>query len=186
MTVLALVSEKGGGGKTTVAVHLAAEWHRQGLQVLLADCDPQESASTWADLAESLGHPAPPVVSLGDSPGKQVRDLAPKYDVVLLDTPGHRSDRMARALAVADLVVVPVRSGQQDLWSLARTVEAVKLANNTRYGLAASIWTENINLALDLAPKIKAGVIWINCSNVFDAAAGFGGYRESGFGREGG
>ena len=64
--------------------------------------------------------------------------------------------------------------------------EAVKLANNTRYGLAASIWTENINLALDLAPKIKAGTVWINCTNIFDAASGFGGYRESGFGREGG
>ena len=64
--------------------------------------------------------------------------------------------------------------------------EAVKLANNTRYGLACSIWTENINLALDIAPQIKAGVAWINCTNVFDAAAGFGGYRESGFGREGG
>ena len=64
--------------------------------------------------------------------------------------------------------------------------ESVALANNTRYGLAASIWTENINLALDVAPKIKAGTVWINCTNVFDAASGFGGYRESGFGREGG
>jgi len=64
--------------------------------------------------------------------------------------------------------------------------ESVELANDTRYGLAASIWTENINLALDVAPKVKAGTVWINCTNVFDAAAGFGGYRESGFGREGG
>jgi aldehyde dehydrogenase (NAD+) len=64
--------------------------------------------------------------------------------------------------------------------------EAVSLANNSRYGLAASVWTENINLALDIAPKLKAGSVWVNCSNVFDAAAGFGGYRESGFGREGG
>ncbi len=64
--------------------------------------------------------------------------------------------------------------------------EAVKLANNTVYGLAASIWTENINLALDIAPQIKAGTVWVNCTNVFDAASGFGGYRESGFGREGG
>jgi len=64
--------------------------------------------------------------------------------------------------------------------------EAVSLANNSRYGLAASVWTENINLALDVAPKIKAGAVWINCTNMFDAAAGFGGYRESGFGREGG
>lgn len=64
--------------------------------------------------------------------------------------------------------------------------EAVDLANNTRYGLAASIWTENINLALDIAPKVKAGVVWVNATNLFDAAAGFGGVRESGFGREGG
>jgi aldehyde dehydrogenase (NAD+) len=64
--------------------------------------------------------------------------------------------------------------------------EAVELANNTPYGLAASVWTENINLALDVAPKLKAGVVWVNCTNMFDAASGFGGYRESGFGREGG
>src|SRR6185295_8601935 len=64
--------------------------------------------------------------------------------------------------------------------------EAIELANNTRYGLAASIWTENVNLALDLAAKIKAGTVWINSTNLFDAASGFGGYRESGFGREGG
>ena len=64
--------------------------------------------------------------------------------------------------------------------------ESVELANNTRYGLAASIWSENVNLALDIAPKLKAGTVWINCTNHFDAASGFGGYRESGFGREGG
>ncbi|MEO8103303.1 MAG: aldehyde dehydrogenase family protein, partial [Betaproteobacteria bacterium] len=64
--------------------------------------------------------------------------------------------------------------------------EAVKLANNTRYGLAASIWSEDINLALDLATQVKAGTVWINSTNQFDAASGFGGYRESGFGREGG
>ena len=64
--------------------------------------------------------------------------------------------------------------------------EAVSIANNTPYGLAASIWSENINLALDIAPKVKAGVIWINSTNLFDASCGFGGYKESGFGREGG
>ena len=64
--------------------------------------------------------------------------------------------------------------------------EAIALANNTRYGLSASIWSENINRALESAAQIKAGVIWINATNLFDAAAEFGGYRESGFGREGG
>ena len=65
-------------------------------------------------------------------------------------------------------------------------VEAVDLANNTKYGLAATVWTENVNLALDIAPKLRAGVVWVNATNLFDAAAGFGGMRESGFGREGG
>jgi aldehyde dehydrogenase (NAD+) len=64
--------------------------------------------------------------------------------------------------------------------------EAVALANNTAYGLAASIWTEDINVAGDVARKVKAGTVWVNCTNVFDAASGFGGYRESGYGREGG
>ncbi|HWC18180.1 MAG TPA: aldehyde dehydrogenase family protein, partial [Terriglobales bacterium] len=64
--------------------------------------------------------------------------------------------------------------------------EAVELANNTTYGLAASVWSENINVALQVASQIKAGVIWVNSTNLFDAACGFGGYRESGYGREGG
>lgn len=64
--------------------------------------------------------------------------------------------------------------------------EAVELANNTRFGLAACVWSESISLALEIAPRIKAGVVWVNTANQFDAACGFGGYRESGFGREGG
>ncbi|MFV0385243.1 aldehyde dehydrogenase family protein [Paracoccus sp. (in: a-proteobacteria)] len=64
--------------------------------------------------------------------------------------------------------------------------EAIELANNTRYGLAGSVWSESATVATDLAARIKAGVLWINCANIFDAAAPFGGWRESGFGREGG
>src|SRR5246127_2211238 len=64
--------------------------------------------------------------------------------------------------------------------------EAVELANNTAYGLAASVWSESVNVALQVASRIKAGVVWVNSTNLFDAASGFGGYRESGYGREGG
>ena len=64
--------------------------------------------------------------------------------------------------------------------------EAVQLANNTVYGLAACVWSESISLALDVVPQIKAGVVWINTANQFDAGCGFGGYKESGYGREGG
>jgi aldehyde dehydrogenase (NAD+) len=64
--------------------------------------------------------------------------------------------------------------------------EAIALANNTRYGLAASVWTQDIDQALDVARGIQAGTVWVNSTNLFDASSGFGGYRESGFGREGG
>jgi aldehyde dehydrogenase (NAD+) len=64
--------------------------------------------------------------------------------------------------------------------------EAVELANNTVYGLAASMWSESVNVALHVAAQLKAGVVWVNSTNLFDAACGFGGYRESGYGREGG
>ena len=64
--------------------------------------------------------------------------------------------------------------------------EAVELANNTVYGLAACVWSESINVSLHIAAQLKAGVVWVNCTNMLDAACGFGGYRESGYGREGG
>ena len=64
--------------------------------------------------------------------------------------------------------------------------EAIDLANNSRYGLAACVWSESITLALEVAPRLKTGVVWVNTANQFDAACGFGGYRESGYGREGG
>jgi len=64
--------------------------------------------------------------------------------------------------------------------------EAVELANNTVYGLAACVWSESINVALHISAQLKAGVVWVNCTNLFDASCGFGGYRESGYGREGG
>ncbi|WP_234413812.1 aldehyde dehydrogenase family protein [Ideonella sp. A 288] len=83
---------------------------------------------------------------------------------------------------VRDEVFGPVLTAQ----TFRTPAEAVDLANNTAYGLAACVWSESIGLALDVAPRLQAGVVWVNAANLFDAACGFGGYRESGFGREGG
>ncbi len=57
-------------------------------------------------------------------------------------------------------------------------------ANNTSYGLGAGIWTKDISKAHALAKKLRAGTVWINCYNVFDASLPFGGYKQSGWGRE--
>jgi len=70
--------------------------------------------------------------------------------------------------------------------SFRHAAEAIELANNTVYGLTASVWTENLPMTLEVAPRLKAGTIWINSTNLFDAASAFGGYRESGSAREGG
>jgi phenylacetaldehyde dehydrogenase len=62
--------------------------------------------------------------------------------------------------------------------------EIAAVANNTPYGLAAGIWTKDISKAHRLANRLRAGTVWIKCYNIFDAALPFGGYKESGWGRE--
>jgi phenylacetaldehyde dehydrogenase len=76
------------------------------------------------------------------------------------------------------VVVAQKFSSDADLEKLAAQ------ANDTVFGLAASVWTRDISTAHKMARRIKAGTIWINCHNVFDAALPFGGYKQSGWGRE--
>ena len=115
---------------------------------------------------------APGEVHVADIPVPEGCFLAPTLVAGL-----HPSDRLMREEVFGPVLVST---------TFRTPAEAAQLANDTRYGLAASVWTENLNLALDMAPRIEAGVVWINAANLFDAAAPFGGRRESGFGREGG
>ncbi|MEM6683301.1 MAG: aldehyde dehydrogenase family protein [Pseudomonadota bacterium] len=85
-------------------------------------------------------------------------------------------------IAVQEEIFGPVLTIQ----SFRTLTEAADLANNSRYGLAASIWSENIGRCHDIAGQLNAGVVWINSANQFDAAIGFGGMKQSGYGREGG
>ena len=109
-------------------------------------------------------------------PSKPVPEKGCFYPPTLL------TDVHPAATVVQEEIFGPVLVGM----TFRTPAEAAELANNTVYGLAASVWSENINVALELAAQVKAGVVWVNCTNQFDAACGFGGYRESGYGREGG
>jgi aldehyde dehydrogenase (NAD+) len=62
--------------------------------------------------------------------------------------------------------------------------EVVQRANSTVYGLAAAVWTRDIGKAHTIANRVRAGTVWVNCYDVFDAAAPFGGFKQSGMGRE--
>ena len=129
--------------------------------------NPAQLARIWGFLDGAGGE-----VHVADIPVPEGCFMAPTLVAGL-----HPSDRLMREEVFGPVLVST---------TFRTPAEAVRLANDTRYGLAASVWTENLALALDMAPRIEAGVIWINAANLFDAAAPFGGRRESGFGREGG
>ena len=138
--VVAIAGQKGGTGKSTVAVNLAAHWHERGLRVLLVDADPQGTSATWADVAAEQGHPAPPCVQAGDSLRRDVPTLGAAFDVVVLDVPGRAAGaRQVGALLVADVVVLPCGPSAPDAWGLAGSVEAVRQAQELRPDLLARV-----------------------------------------------
>ena len=92
--------------------------------------------------------------------------------------PDPRAHRRARPARVAgQRQAVPGRPGRS-------LDEIAAEANDSEYGLGAGIWTRDISKAHALAKKLRAGTVWINCYNVFDASLPFGGYKQSGWGRE--
>jgi phenylacetaldehyde dehydrogenase len=111
---------------------------------------------------------------------------------------GSDGDRMARGYFVQPTVISDVRPGMkvvdeeifgpvvvaQRFSTDADLQKLAAQANDTAFGLAASVWTSNLSAAHKMARLIKAGTVWVNCHNVFDAALPFGGFKQSGWGRE--
>jgi chromosome partitioning protein len=137
--IVALVGQKGGVGKTTCATALAVEWHARGRRVLLVDADPQGSARTWGDVAVEQGRAAPPVVAMGAGLHKHLRDVAPDYDVVVVDCPPRHGDVMRAALMVADVAVLPCGPTALDAWALEASIALVREARELRPALRAAV-----------------------------------------------
>lgn len=138
--IVAIAGQKGGAGKSTLAVNLAAEWNARGLRVLLVDADPQGTASTWADVAAEAKRPAPAVVAVGENLRRDVPRLAEAADVVVLDVPGRSGGaRQAGALMVADVVVLPCGPSAPDVWALGGSVEVVREVMALRPELRACV-----------------------------------------------
>ena len=129
MRTIALVCQKGGAGKTTLAIHLAAEAATHGLRVLLLDLDPQASAAKWGDRRQ----PGEVDVDVAvDSPARLDvalrRAEAEGYDLTVLDTAPHADQAALRAARLADLVLVPVRCSILDLDAVGATLDLCALA----------------------------------------------------------
>ncbi len=119
--IVLIANEKGGVGKTTIAVNLAAMCRLAGHDVLLVDTDRQESAGTWAAMRhETDFQPTITCVSKTGKVGRDLVELGQKYGMVIVDAGGRDSLEMRQALAVCDLCLIPIKPAQFDVWSLSR------------------------------------------------------------------
>jgi chromosome partitioning protein len=153
--IVTIANLKGGAGKTTAAVHLAAEAHARGLRVLLCDADPQRSALTWAAVATEAGHDGPSVVGVSGNLHATVPKMAKDYDLAIVDAPP-RGDAMTRAaVVVADVTVIPIGPSPVDVWAAGATVAIVREAEAMRPGLRASVLLTRLQARQSLSAQAR-------------------------------
>jgi chromosome partitioning protein len=132
---------KGGVGKTTVAQTLACFLVAEGLRVCLVDADPQGTSRAWAGRAAELGRDVPRVMNLGGAEAmhRALRTMKGEgeWDVVVVDCPPRMGGESRAAMAVADVVLLPVSPGVADLWALQDTLTVLEEARGFNTGLEA-------------------------------------------------
>ena len=135
--IIAIANSKGGVGKSTLAVHLAAWLHKQGHSVTLADCDTQQSSSEW--IREAV--PEVNAVRL-DNPNvilNELPNLAHEADYVVADGPGSQTETSRALLLKADLAIVPYKASMLEVRALAKATEALRQAQDIRSGVPKAI-----------------------------------------------
>ena len=116
--IVTVIGQKGGGGKSTIAVHLAGWRLRQGNDTLLIDSDRQGTARLWADTREELGLPCPETIQQFDrSIGRSALNFAKRFDDIVIDVAGGDEVAMATSLRIADLGIVPFQPNELDVWT---------------------------------------------------------------------
>jgi chromosome partitioning protein len=156
--IVAFGNGKGGVGKSTTAINLAVEWMQRGRRVLLIDADPQGTAVTWSNVAAEAGVPAPTVVGMGDNIRQAVPELAASADVTLIDTAGRLGKRLASALMIADIALLPCRPNPADIWALAETVDTVRSVQELRPELLAYVLINGTEVRTSLSRDARENI----------------------------
>ena len=166
MQIISVINLKGGVGKTTIALNLAATLAEQGHRVVLIDADPQRSATQWAQQGQPAGGPGPAPLPMAVHP-LQADAGAPQFQaaqatLVVIDCPPELSDPALVAALLADMVLVPVTPSPLDLWAAKQAVATAQEARTLRDGrtpliaLVPSKLLPQTILARDLPAALEA------------------------------
>jgi chromosome partitioning protein len=183
--IVSMVSMKGGVGKSTIAVSLAAQWHKEGLKVLVIDADPQGTVAQWGAVARSAGHDGPEVITLtGANLRRELTRRAKGIEAVVIDTPPRLATEARSAALVSNLVLVPLGAGPADLWSAKETLTMVAEARALRPDLAAGLVLVRIDprTALGRASVEAAGKLGLPLLGQIGNRVAFGEAMASGLG----
>ncbi|MCA9215812.1 MAG: ParA family protein [Planctomycetales bacterium] len=137
MAIITIANSKGGVGKSTVAVHLAAWLHEQGHNVTLADCDTQQSSSEW--IREAIPEVRAVRLENPDHILNELPGLAADSDYVIADGPGSQTETSRALLLRADLAIVPCKASMLEVRALAKATEVLRQAQDIRGGIPEAV-----------------------------------------------
>jgi len=156
MKVIALLNEKGGSGKSTIAINIACALHRFGHRVVLIDADPQGTARDWRE-ASPTNLDLPPVIAL-DRPELLLTSLKTiSADFAVIDTPAKADKMSANVVRIANIAIIPVQPSAADIWASAAAVKLIQSKRDIGGSIEAAFLATRVSTSTNLSKEILHG-----------------------------